>query len=240
MIIKTVDFELSAVRPVQWPEDGLPEFAFVGRSNVGKSSLLNKLLGRKSVARVSAKPGKTQQINFFRINESFRFADLPGYGYASVSKTERAKFAKMIETYLTDRQPLVQVFHLIDIRHEPSQLDVEVHEWMLGIGLPVTIVATKLDKIPKTKIPSHVKQIRTTLSTSMPIFPVSSENKVGLDTLVDRMEGIIQEAHRMMEESLDSSSTGSSTESDAVVGDHHARENEGAPDGGKGTEDVVK
>lgn len=183
MKIKNAEFEISAVRPAQWPDDGLPEFAFVGRSNVGKSSLLNRMLGRKSLARVSQKPGKTQQINFFRINEMLRFADLPGYGYASVSKSERAKFAKMMETYLTSREPLIRVFHLVDIRHSPMPMDIEVHQWMRQIGLSVTVVATKSDKVGKSHIAKAVRLIHAEMFQPLSVIPVSSEKGQGIEQL---------------------------------------------------------
>lgn len=142
MIIRSAEFEISAVRPNQWPEGGLPEFAFIGRSNVGKSTLLNRLLNRKSLARVSAQPGKTRQINFFRINDAFRFVDLPGYGYAAVSKRERSAFADMIDEYLLNREPLARIFQLVDIRHEPSKDDVAVHAALLELDVPVSVIAT--------------------------------------------------------------------------------------------------
>lgn len=189
IVIKKAEFEIGAVKPIQWPGDGLPEIAFVGRSNVGKSSLLNRLLGRKSLARVSATPGKTQQINFFRINDRFRFVDLPGYGYAAVSKTERALFAKMMETYLLKRLELVRVMHLIDIRHEPTKDDVRVHEWFREIGLNVCVVATKLDKISRGQINPSVARIRKALDTAFPIVAVSSEKNVGIDSLWDIILG---------------------------------------------------
>lgn len=216
MKIRSVEFELSAVRPAQWPADGLPEFAFMGRSNVGKSSLLNRLLGRKSLARVSAKPGKTQQINFFRINEAFRLADLPGYGYAAVSKADRARFAKMVETYLDKRIELKQVFHLIDIRHEPSAMDVEVHQWMTALGLPLTVVATKMDKISKSKVAPSIRVIRQQLETEAAVYPVSAEKQVGLDTLVDLVEQMVSA----------SAAPESGAEADGVVGNEHTQENE--------------
>ena len=188
MIIRSTEFEIGAVKPAQWPADGLPEFAFIGRSNVGKSSLLNRLLGRKSLARVSGKPGKTQQINFFNINQRFRFVDLPGYGYAAVSKQERAWLAKRIETYLTHREPIKRVFHLIDIRHDPMANDREVHEWLLSVGLPVFIIATKQDKIGKTKVKGALNQIRLGLKTSAPIVSVSSETGDGIEGLWELIE----------------------------------------------------
>lgn len=183
MIVKSSVFELGAVQPTQWPTDGLREFAFVGRSNVGKSSLLNRILGRRALARVSQKPGKTQQINFFRINEQFRFADLPGYGYAAVSKTERAKFANMMDTYLSEREPLCRIFHLIDVRHDPSKDDVEIHQWLMTLGIPICIVATKSDKVSKSRVKPSVANIQKILRTPYPVIPVSTVAMTGLEQL---------------------------------------------------------
>ncbi|MCL6631594.1 MAG: ribosome biogenesis GTP-binding protein YihA/YsxC [Alicyclobacillus herbarius] len=183
MKIRSLAFELSAVRPAQWPADGLPEFAFVGRSNVGKSSLLNRLLGRKNLARVSSKPGKTQQINFYRVNDKFRFADLPGYGYAAVSKGERAAFQRMIHTYLSQRDPLVRVLHLVDIRHEPSRDDLAMHHWLLDIGVPVLIVATKADKVKRAELHQAPARIAKQLNTPWRVLAVSSEKNTGIDDL---------------------------------------------------------
>lgn len=183
MIIRSSTFEISAVRPEQWPEGGLPEFAFMGRSNVGKSTLLNRLLNRKALARVSGQPGKTRQINFFNINELFRFVDLPGYGYASVSKRERGTFAKMIDKYLLEREPLVRVFQLVDIRHDPSKEDVAVHQALLELDVPVSVVATKSDKIGKSYVQKNVRNIRNVLRTTAEIYPISAEKRLGLDEL---------------------------------------------------------
>lgn len=183
MKIKSTEFELGAVRPAQWPEDGLPEFAFIGRSNVGKSSLLNRLLNRKSLARVSGQPGKTQQINFYRINETFRFADLPGYGYATVSKGTRSQFLKMIGTYLSMREPLMRVFHLVDVRHPPSTDDVNWHRELVGMGLQVTVIATKSDKLSKSRVLQATKEIRMGLQTPYPLLAVSAEKNTGIDEL---------------------------------------------------------
>jgi GTP-binding protein len=198
--IRNVEFEISAVRPGQWPEDGLLEFAFIGRSNVGKSSLLNRLLSRKSIARVSQKPGKTQQINFFQINNSLRFADLPGYGYAAVSKTSRAQFAKMIETYLSKRDPLVRVLHLIDIRHDPTKDDIAFHQWLLNLGVPICVVATKLDKISKSAVKPSANKIQKLLKTPWPVLPVSSEKGVGIDELWALLEADLAEGNELHEE----------------------------------------
>lgn len=192
MIIHHSEFEISAVRPNQWPMDGLPEFAFVGRSNVGKSTLLNRLLNRKKLARVSAQPGKTRQINFFVINDSFRFVDLPGYGYAAVSKRDRAQFASMIDKYLLNRNPLVRIIQLIDIRHAPSDNDIEVHGGLKRLGIPILLVATKLDKVSKSKVQPHIKAIRQSLETQAPILPVSADKREGLEPLWEVLEQDIQ------------------------------------------------
>lgn len=188
MKIRKVQFEISAVRPEQWPQDGLPEFAFIGRSNVGKSSLLNRLLNRKSLARVSQHPGKTQQINFYNINDTLRFADLPGYGYAQVSKTQRAAFRKWIVQYLEKREPITRVLHLVDIRHEPSVDDRDFHRLLLELQHPVLVVATKLDKIAKRDIAKHIQQIRTGLQTPNPILSISSEKNMYIDELWSVLE----------------------------------------------------
>lgn len=193
MIVKTVVFETSAVRAAQWPRDGLPEFAFVGRSNVGKSSLLNRLLGRRSVARVSTTPGKTRQINFYAVNGAFRFADLPGYGYAAVSKHERALFLRMMEEYLTRRDPLRRVLHLIDIRHLPTADDVSMHQFLQSVRRPVVVVATKADKVSKSEAARSVQRIRSALSTPWPVLPVSAEKNTGVDALWALLEADLAE-----------------------------------------------
>ena len=180
MKIRSAVFELGAVKPAQWPADGLPEIAFIGRSNVGKSSLINKLLGRKSLARVSGTPGKTRETNFYRINEKFRLVDLPGYGYATVSKTERTRFQKMLETYLTERTVLRRVVQLVDIRHPPSAMDVAVHEWLLALDAPVLVVATKSDKLSKSAVVKSLGMIRTTLSTPAELIATSAETGAGI------------------------------------------------------------
>ena len=220
MIIHSAQFELGAVKAAQWPEDGLPEFAFIGRSNVGKSSLLNQLLARKSLARVSQKPGKTQQINFFRINDQFRLVDLPGYGYAAVSKHERAWLATRIETYLVQRQPLQRVFHLIDIRHEPMENDKEVHAWLMSLNVPICIVATKQDKIGRGKVKSSVAQIQRLLQSPFPTLPVSAEKGDGIDGLW----GLIEEDLERLRQSP------SPVELEIGVTHQHAGEDEDAPE----------
>jgi GTP-binding protein len=183
VIVRSVQFEKGAVHPFGWVPPTLPEFAFLGRSNVGKSTLLNALLGRRSVARVSSQPGKTREINFFRVNESLRFVDLPGYGYAAVSEATRRQFRRMIETYVAEREPLLRIFHLIDIRHDPTEEDRRVHGWLLELGKVVCVVATKADKIGRTKVAAHVRRIRESLATPWPVLPVSGEKRTGLDEI---------------------------------------------------------
>lgn len=221
MKIKAAEFELGAVRPAQWPEDGLPEFAFIGRSNVGKSSLLNRLLNRKSLARVSGQPGKTQQINFYRINESFRFADLPGYGYAQVSKGTRDQFLKMMSMYLSERGPLVRVFHLVDIRHEPSKEDFNWHRDLVAAGMPVTLIATKADKLSKSKGLQSAKAIRMSLLTPYLLLPVSAEKNTGMDALWDV---ITRDIETVLDSDFDAGAA-TEAESGSGIGDQHAEHN---------------
>ncbi|TDM04471.1 ribosome biogenesis GTP-binding protein YihA/YsxC [Macrococcus carouselicus] len=158
-----VEIIISAVKPEQYPDTGLKEVALAGRSNVGKSSFINTMIKRKSMARISSKPGKTQTLNFFNIDEQLVFVDVPGYGYAKVSKTERERWGKMIETYLTTREDLAVVIQLIDIRHEPTQDDVLMYDFLKHYEIPAIIIATKEDKIPKGKVQKHLKAIRQTL-----------------------------------------------------------------------------
>jgi GTP-binding protein len=185
MLVKQADFIISAVRPDQYPEEGLPEIALAGRSNVGKSSLINKLISRKNLARTSSKPGKTQQLNYYKINEDLFFVDLPGYGYAQVSKSERHKWGKFIEQYLTEREPLKLVLHIIDLRHPPSKLDQAMYEWLKHIGMPVCVVTTKADKISKGQWQKHTKIVKETLQMvkTDPLILFSSELGTGKDEL---------------------------------------------------------
>ena len=163
MKVTSADIVISAVRPAQYPETNIPEIALAGRSNVGKSSFINKMLNRKALARTSSKPGKTQTLNFFLINEQLFYVDVPGYGYAKVSKTEREAWGKMIETYLTSREQLRSVVLLVDLRHAPSKDDVMMYDFLKHYEIPVIIVATKADKIPKGKWEKHAKVVRETL-----------------------------------------------------------------------------
>lgn len=151
MKVHNASIVISAVSPKQYPETGLPEIALSGRSNVGKSSFINTLIDRKNLARTSSKPGKTQTLNFYLIEDVLHFVDVPGYGYAKVSKTEREKWGKMIETYITQRKQLKAVVLLIDFRHEPSKEDVQMYQYLKYYEIPVIVVATKIDKIPRGK-----------------------------------------------------------------------------------------
>ena len=163
------------------PENTLPEFAFAGKSNVGKSSLINALINRKSLARTSAQPGKTQTINFYNVEDALYFVDLPGYGYAKVSQEIKAKWGKMIERYLQKSTQLKLVFLLIDIRHEPSSNDKNMYEWIEYNGFEPVIIATKLDKINRSQVQKHLKMLRTGLGLKKEtiLIPFSSETKQG-------------------------------------------------------------
>ncbi|MEX2784848.1 ribosome biogenesis GTP-binding protein YihA/YsxC [Streptococcus sp. H49] len=154
---------LSAANKSQYPQDDLPEIALAGRSNVGKSSFINCLLGRKNLARTSSKPGKTQLLNFYNIDDKCRFVDVPGYGYAKVSKKERARWGRMIEEYLIERDNLRAVVSLVDFRHDPSADDVQMYEFLKYYGIPVILVATKADKVPQGKWPKHETAVKKKL-----------------------------------------------------------------------------
>lgn len=183
MKIKTAEIVMSAVAPKQYPEGEMPEIALVGRSNVGKSSAINTILGRKKLARTSQHPGKTRTINFYLINEEFHLVDLPGYGYAKVSKTSRAEWGKIMETYLSTRENLREVVLLVDIRHEPSNNDVLMYEWIRQFGYGNIVMATKKDKISKSKLQKHVNIIRTKLKMNAEdiVIPLSSLKKEGIE-----------------------------------------------------------
>ena len=174
---------LSAANKSHYPQDDIPEIALAGRSNVGKSSLINTLLNRKNLARTSGKPGKTQLLNFFNIDDKLRFVDVPGYGYAKVSKTERAKWGKMIEEYLTSRENLRAVVSLVDLRHDPSVDDVQMYEFLKYYEIPVILVATKADKIPRGKWNKHESAIKKKLNfdPNDDFILFSSVDKTGME-----------------------------------------------------------
>jgi GTP-binding protein len=182
MKIASAEFVKSAFNSSHYPTDGLPEISFLGRSNVGKSSLINSLLLRKGLARTSNTPGRTQSINFFLINESFYFVDLPGYGFAKVSKQMRGDWGKMAEEYLRQRQQLVLSIQLVDSRHKPTALDIQLHEWLVFHGKPNVIVATKVDKLSNTQYQKSAKEIEKTLPSS-DVISYSSATGRGRDAL---------------------------------------------------------
>jgi len=183
MKVVSSDIVISAVRPEQYPETDLPEFALAGRSNVGKSSFINKMLNRKGLARISSKPGKTQTLNFYLINEILHFVDVPGYGYAKVSKSERAAWGKMIETYFTSREQLRAAVLIVDLRHPPTNDDVMMYDFLKHYEIPCVIIATKADKIPRGKWQKHLKVTRETLQLEKDDYIVlfSSETGEGKD-----------------------------------------------------------
>ncbi len=190
MIIKNVSLETVCGITSKLPENTLPEVAFAGKSNVGKSSLINALMNRKSLARTSSQPGKTQTINFYNINEALYFVDLPGYGYAKGSKEIKAKWGRMIERYLRTSMQLRLVFLLIDIRHEPSANDVQMYDWIVQNGFYPIIIATKKDKINRSQLAKHLKMIKTTLKVAegTPIVPFSAQTKDGRDEIWELIE----------------------------------------------------
>ncbi len=187
MKISSAEFVKSAFDKSHLPNDGLPEVAFLGRSNVGKSSLLNSLLGRKGLARTSNTPGRTQSINYFLINGSFYFVDLPGYGYARVSKAMRADWGKLARDYLTDREELVLSIQLVDVRHEPTALDRQLNEWLALHEKPFIIVATKSDKLSSNQLKKQVNVIENTI-TAAEVIPYSSVTGKGKDGVWSAIE----------------------------------------------------
>jgi len=176
MIVKSSEFIISAAGQHQLPTDGLPEIALAGRSNVGKSSLINRMLQRKNLARTSAQPGKTQTLNYYLINGELYFVDFPGYGYARVSKKQRDAWGRLIEQYLRDRRQLKLVLLLVDLRHPPTELDRSMYDWLSHYDIPMCVVATKADKLGRNQIPKHLKIVRETLGMPKgdPIIAFSS------------------------------------------------------------------
>lgn len=190
MEVHNVELVMSAVAPEQYPTTGQPEIAFVGRSNVGKSSLTNVLINRKSYARTSSQPGKTQTLNFYHVEDQMYFVDVPGYGYAKVSKKEREKWGQMIETYLTQRETLRGVISLVDGRHEPTADDQQMYTWLSYYNIPVLVVATKMDKVAKSKWNKQLSVVKKTLEI-LPqddLVAFSAETKMGKDDVWDWIE----------------------------------------------------
>ena len=195
MIIKQVSLETVCGITSKLPDSQHPEVAFAGKSNVGKSSLINALMNRKSLARTSAQPGKTQTINFYNVNDAVYFVDLPGYGYAKVSEEEKAKWGKMIEDYLHRSKQLKAVFLLIDIRHEPSGNDKIMYDWIVKQGYDPVIIATKLDKINRSQIQKQVKLIKTALKVKPDtvVIPFSAQTKQGREEIYQIIDTIIEQ-----------------------------------------------
>ncbi len=194
MVIKNVELETVCGVTSTLPENTLPEVAFAGKSNVGKSSLINALMMRKSLARTSAQPGKTQTINFYNINKEIYLVDLPGYGYAKASEKEREAWGQMIERYLNTSEKLRAVFLLVDIRHAPSANDKQMFEWMAYVGYDPIVIATKFDKIKRSQIDKQIKLIRQGLGADKDtiIVPFSAETKQGRDIIWDFMDQVIE------------------------------------------------
>lgn len=195
MVIKNVSLDIVCGITSKLPDTGRPEVAFAGKSNVGKSSLINALMNRKSLARTSAQPGKTQTINFYNVNECMYLVDLPGYGYAKVPESEKAKWGKMIERYLHTSKTLKAVFLLIDIRHDPSANDKQMYDWIIHNGYEPIIIATKADKLKKSQIQKCVKAIRDglRLRPGTVLIPFSAETKQGREeiwNLIDELTGL--------------------------------------------------
>lgn len=193
MKFKNIELEQVAGFKSQWPNENIEEIAFVGRSNVGKSSFINAFLGRKDLAKTSSKPGKTRTINFYNVDNKFRLVDLPGYGYAKVSKTEKAKWDKLINEYLHDRENLKEVFLLVDIRHDPTELDLQMYNWIIESGFTGFIIATKYDKISRGQLQKHINAIKKKLDVEDEdlIFAYSSESKHNLGVIHEQVEVII-------------------------------------------------
>ena len=199
MVIKNINLETVCGITSVLPENDKPEIAFAGKSNVGKSSLINGLMNRKALARTSAQPGKTQTINFYNINEAMYLVDLPGYGYAKVSAAEKEKWGKMIEGYLHNSKELRAVFLLVDIRHKPSANDKQMYDWICHNGYEPVIIATKLDKLKRSQVAKSLKEIRIGLGLPKEgkILPFSAETKQGRDeiwALIDELTGLAEPA----------------------------------------------
>lgn len=193
MIIKDVKYITSGTKEEHYPEDNLPEILLAGRSNVGKSTFINSVLNRKNIAYVSGKPGKTQTLNFYKVNEAFYFVDVPGYGYAKVSKKDREAFGKMIEEYLLKREQLRIVIQLVDFRHKPSEDDVLMYQFLSSYNIPTIVVGTKVDKVPKTKRKKNEKLIMETLGLEEGMFlPYSGITKLNLEEIHELLEQIVE------------------------------------------------
>lgn len=195
MVIKNVSLETVIGVTSKIPENKMMEIAFAGKSNVGKSSLINALMNRKSLARTSAQPGKTQTINFYNVNNELYFVDLPGYGYAKVSKEEKEKWGKMIEKYLHQSKVLKAVFLLIDIRHDPSANDKQMYDWILSNGFHPIVIATKADKINRSQLQKQIKAVRQGLAVDQDtiVIPFSAQTKQGRDEIYELIDKMMEQ-----------------------------------------------
>ncbi|AIO19201.1 putative GTP-binding protein EngB [Candidatus Izimaplasma bacterium HR1] len=194
MIIRDAKFITSGTKLEHYPDDNLPEVLLAGRSNVGKSTFINSVLNRKNIAHVSGRPGKTQTLNYYLVNEAFYFVDVPGYGYARVSKKDRETFGVMIEEYLINRKQLRIVIQLVDFRHKPSEDDVLMYQFLSSYGIPTIVVGTKVDKVPKTQRAKHEKLIIETLKLEDGMFlPYSGVTKINLDQIYELLDQIVGE-----------------------------------------------
>lgn len=198
MNVNNVELAAVAVKAAQYPEETMPEVAFAGKSNVGKSSLINTMINRKSLARTSQNPGKTRTINFYNVENALYFVDLPGYGYARAPKSEIAKWGKMIEDYLIKRESLRAIIMLVDIRHEPGENDKMMYDWLKHYGHKIIVVATKSDKLKRSQLPKHKKMLSQALGLEKEdiLIPFSSENKSGKEELwniIEEVSGLTEE-----------------------------------------------
>ncbi len=193
MIVNNPKFEVSAVKPAQYPKNGLPEIVLVGKSNVGKSSFINTMINRKKLARTSSEPGKTRQINFYNIDEKFYFVDLPGYGYSKMSKKEQEQVGQFIEQYLFNREQISLIIFLIDIRHSPTENDKLMYDYVIRSGLPFIILANKADKIAITKVDDTTNNLQKKLNPigDIPTLPFSSERKIYMENVWNEIEQYI-------------------------------------------------
>ena len=193
MIVNNPKFEISAVKPAQYPKNDLPEIVLVGKSNVGKSSFINTMINRKKLARTSSEPGKTRQINFYNIDNKFYFVDLPGYGYSKMSKNEQEQVGKFIEEYLFNRKQISLIIFLVDIRHFTTANDKLMYDYIIRSGSPCIILANKADKIAITKVNDAAKTLQSQLNPmgDIPIFPFSSERKIYMDDVWKEIEKYI-------------------------------------------------
>lgn len=194
MLVKNAEFKISAVSPNQYPTDGLPEIVLVGKSNVGKSSFINTMLNRKKLARTSSEPGKTRQINFYDVNHSFYFVDLPGYGYSKMSRLEQAKVGTFIEEYLSTSKNISLIIFLIDIRHSPTDNDRLMYDYVVRSGKPCMIIANKADKIAVTKVDNAVSSLQDDLNPlhDFVFIPFSAERKIYTETAWENIEQFLE------------------------------------------------